>query len=238
MLKVELNVQQRRELEDFRRQASSNNSEKALIILLSNDGKRVQEIADMLKRNPHTVRLWIKRYAKKGIVGLSRNYSPGRPRDKKESAKLHIKELLINSPQEYGYLDAVWTVPLLTHDLIKSKNIAVSEDTVTRSLKEMGYVYKRPSKLPAGSDRITPEEKIMAVNRICEKIKELTLKEQCVIYALDESHFSTEPYLVRGWFFKRWPPPDSDTPKARKSHVLWMLESSDIKILLEEIKPL
>lgn len=117
MLKVEINVQQRRELEDFRRQASSKDSEKALIILLSNDGKRVPEIADMLKRNPHTVRLWIKRYAKKGIVGLSRNYSPGRPRDKKESAKLHIKELLVNSPQEYGYLDAVWTVPLLTYDL-------------------------------------------------------------------------------------------------------------------------
>jgi len=238
MLKVKLNEQKRRELEDFRRQASSKDSEKALIILLCNDGKSVQEIAGMLERNPHTVRLWVKRYTKNGIVGLSRKYSPGRPRDKKDSVKLHVKERLVGSPLNYGYQDAVWTVPLLAHDLKKSKNILVSEDTVTRSLKEMGYVYKRPSKLPAGSDRITPEEKILAINQMCEKIKELTLREQCVIYALDESHFSTEPYLVRGWFFKRWPSPDRDTPKERKSHILWMLESSDIKILLEEIKPL
>jgi len=33
--------------------------------------------------------------------------------------------------------------------------------------------------------------------------KDRLSKGETEIYALDESHFSTEPYLVRGWFKKR-----------------------------------
>jgi len=67
-------------------------------------------------------------------------------------------------------------------------------------------------------------------------IKDLVSAEDTEIYALDESHFSTEPYLVRGWFKKRWPAQDRNEQQARKSHILWMLESCNNKILLEEIK--
>jgi len=35
-----------------------------------------------------------------------------------------------------------------------------------------------------------------------EKIKGLLSKGETEIYALDESHFSTEPSLVRGWLEK------------------------------------
>jgi transposase len=227
---------QRRELENFWRQASLKDSEKALIILLNADGKSVLNIATMLRRNPHTTRLWLRRYSQMGISGLSREYSAGRPWYKKESVKAHIKESLPHSPQWYGYMDDVWTVPLISHALRKTRNIDASKDTITRALKEMGYTYKRPSKCPAGE--IIHEEKIMAINRISEKIKELIKQKDCVIYDLNESHFSTEPYLVRGWFFKRWSPPDRNTHKERKSHVLWMLESQNIKISLEEVKHL
>ncbi len=47
--------------------------------------------------------------------------------------------------------------------------------------------------------------------RIVDEIKGLLKKKECEIYALDESHFSTEPYLVQGWFKKRWLPQDPDT---------------------------
>ena len=60
-------------------------------------------------------------------------------------------------------------------------------------------------------------------------------QKESVIYILDESHFSTEPYLVQGWFKKRWAPQDTDTKKKRKSHLLWMFEYQDTKILLEKV---
>ncbi len=122
--------------------------------------------------------------------------------------------------------------------LAKNFSIPVSEDTVTRAIKNMGYSYKRPSKKPPESEKRTREEKVGLVRKMVSEIEKVIAQKESVIYALDESHFSSEPYLVRGWFFKRWPPQDTDTEKKRKSHILRMLESKNKKILLEEVEQL
>jgi transposase len=234
MIKVQLTQEQRTELENFRRQASSKDTEKALMVLMSADGRSVGDISTTLKRNPHTVRDWLKRYQKKGLVGLSRKYSPGRPDEKRNKVKERIEEIVPIPPSHYGYMDNVWTVPLIAHDIEKKLNISVSTDTVIRALRNLGYSYKRPSKtLPLKAP--SREEKIAAVEKIVEDVREITQDQESVIYALDESHFSTEPYLVQGWFKKRWPPWNTNFPKKGKSHILWLLESTNTKILLEEI---
>jgi transposase len=234
MIKVQLTEEQRTELENFRRQASSKDTEKALMVLMSADVRSVGDISATLKRNPHTVRDWLKRYQKNGLAGLSRKYSPGRPDEKRNKVKRRIKEIVPNPPSHYGYMDNVWTVPLIAHDIEKKFDISVSTDTVIRALKNLGYSYKRPSKtLPLKAP--SREEKITAVEKIVEDVREITQDQESVIYALDESHFSTEPYLVQGWFKKRWPPQNTNFLKEGKSHVLWLLESTNTKILLEEI---
>lgn len=234
MIRVDLSDEQQQELEIFRKQASSKDSEKALMVLLSNDGKSVSEIALMLKRNHHTVRDWLKRYTAKGIKGLSRNYSPGRPSDLREGIKQHIKNIIDDSPIEYGYQDRAWSVPLITTEVNKSLSMNASQKTVTRALTDMGYVYKRPSKTVPG-EAPDKEEKRKAIKTMVQEILRIIDHKESVIYALDESHFSTEPYLVRGWFKKRWPPSDTDTQKKRKPDMLWVLEYQNTKILLEKI---
>jgi len=234
MLKIQLSNEQRLELGKFRKQASSKDSEKALMILLSNDGKSVSEIALMLKRNQHTIRDWLKRYKTKGIKGLKRKFSPGRPNDMREKIKQRIKTILRNSPIKYGYQDSTWRVPLITFEVNKNLNLNASAKTVTRALKNMGYVYKRPSKTIPGHAP-TKKEKQETIKKMVRDILKIIDDEESVIYALDESHFSTEPYLVQGWFKKRWPPQDSNTQKKRKPHLLWLLEYKDTKILLEKI---
>jgi transposase len=205
MIKIQLTQEQRTELENFRRQASSKDTEKALMVLMSADGRSVGDISTTLKRNPHTVRDWLKRYQKKSLAGLSRKYSPGRPDEKRNKVKERIEEIVPNPPSHYGYMDNVWTVPLITHDIEKKFNISVSTDTVIRALKNLGYSYKRPSKT-LSLKAPNREEKIATVEKIVEDVREITQDQESVIYALDESHFSTEPYLVQGWFKKRWPP--------------------------------
>lgn len=238
MIKIQLNDFQRQELENLRFQASSKDSEKALMILLSADGKSVPKIANIVKRNPHTVRDWLKRYKDIGITGLSRKFSPGRPGEKRELVKKHIKEIIKFSPEHYSYTDTVWTVPLIAHDISKEIDIHVSEDTVTRALKNLGYSYKRPSKKPVENEKLSREDKVGLIRKMVSEIEKVITQKDIVIYSLDESHFSNEPYLTRGWFFKRWPPQDTDTKKKRKSHLLWMLESKNKKILLEEVEQL
>ncbi len=235
MIKVSIDTEQQKELERFRALASSKDSEKALMVLLSSEGKNVSQISKALKRNPHTVRDWLKRYNIDGIKGLGRKYSPGRPDEKRAILKAHIKEILLDSPVKHGYQDHVWSVPLIVCDAASKLDLSVSGDTVTRALKVMGYSYKRPSKtVPARAP--AKNEKAEMVQTMIEGIKGILSKGETEIYALDESHFSTEPYLVRGWFKKRWPPQNRNKLQARKSHILWVLKSGDSEILLEEIK--
>lgn len=130
MIRVQVSPEQRLELEKFRRQASSKDSEKALMVLLNADGQSVGAISTMLKRNPHTVRDWLKRYQKNSLAGLSRKYSPGRPDEKRKKVKERIEEIIQRPPIEYGYMDNVWTVPLIAHDIEKELDISVSTDTV------------------------------------------------------------------------------------------------------------
>jgi len=235
MIKVSINTQQQKELEQFRALASSKNSEKALMVLLSSEGKKVSQIAETLKRNPHTIRDWLKRYNAAGLKGLNRRYSPGRPDEKRARLKEHIQEILLDSPVEHGYQDHVWSVPLIVYDAASKISLTVSGDTVTRALNAMGYSYKRPTKtVPARAP--DKKEKIERIQSILEGIKTILSKGETEIYALDESHFSTEPYLVRGWFKKRWPPQNRDKSQERKSHILWVLKFGDTEILLEEIK--
>jgi transposase len=236
MIRVKLNKNQRLEIEKFRHQASTKDSEKALMVLMNADGKNVSEISTLLRRNPHTVRDWLKRYRKKGLTGLSRKFSPGRPDEKRNAVKDRINKIISQPPELFGYVDSVWTVPLITHDIKEKLNISISSDTVIRALKDLGYSYKRPSKtMPPTAP--TREEKIVSIKKMLNEIETIIKDKDSVIYALDESHFSTEPYLVQGWFFKRWPPPDMHQQQKRKTHVLWMLESKDKKVLLEAIAP-
>ena len=116
------------------------------MVLLSSEGKDVSSIAKALKRNPHTVRDWLKRYNAAGLKGLSRKFSPGRPDEKRAKLKSHIQEILRDSPVEHGYQDHVWSVPLIVHDAALKLDLSVSGDTVTRALNAMGYRYKRPIK--------------------------------------------------------------------------------------------
>jgi transposase len=234
MIKVKLTTEQQLKLESFRKQASSKDSEKALMVLLSNDGKSVSKIALMLRRNQHTIRDWLKRYGAQGINGLSRNFSPGRPNTMREKIKKYIEQIIGNSPINHGYQDSTWSVPLITHEVNKNLNLNASSKTVTRALKNMGYVYKRPSKTIIGHAP-SKEEKQDTVKKMVRGILKIIDQQKSVIYTLDESHFSTEPYLVQGWFKKRWAPQDSNTKKERKSHLLWMLEYKNTKILLEKI---
>jgi len=234
MIKIQLTNEQQLKLESFRKQASSKDSEKALMALLSNDGKSVPEIASMLKRNQHTIRDWLKRYRSKGINGLNRNFSPGRPNTMRKKIKQRIEQIIGDSPIKHGYQDSTWSVPLITYEVNKSLNLNASSKTVTRALKNMGYVYKRPSKKIPGHAP-SKEEKQDTIKKMVREILKIIDQKESVIYTLDESHFSTEPYLVQGWFKKRWPPQDSNTQKERKSHLLWMLGYQDTKILLEKI---
>ena len=234
MIRVTLTPEQRNHVEKYRSQASSENSEKALMVLLSDEGHSPPKIATMLKRNAHTVRDWLSRYNTEGLSGLTRISPPGRPRKEREFALQELPSLLAQSPTNVGYCDVAWTVSLLADALEKRYGSKISDDTVERSLAELGYTYKRPMKsVPERAP--SKKEKQEQFNKMLDEVKDFVRDKAAEIYLLDESHFSSEPYLVRGWFKKRWPPQDSDMFETGISKHIWLLATPNAKILLEAI---
>lgn len=234
MIRLTISPEDRITLENIRRHASSRDSEKILMVLLNNEGLSPTRISKKLKRHPHTVRECLKRFRKEGVKGLDRKYSPGRPQEKREKVKQVVLEILSKEPTAYGYKEYVWNVSLISHYLEEIHNIKVSDDTIERALKDCGFTYKRPSSA-VSCKAPDKEEKKAAIEKMVKEIKEILSRGDCEIFSLDESHFSTEPYITRGWIKKRWPPEDFWPGKTRKSHMLWCIESGNTKILLEKV---
>ena len=107
MIKIKLKEQERARLEKFRGQSSSDKSEKAFMVIMSAEGHSPIKIAEALKRNPHTVRKWLKRYDKEGEDGLQRKYSPGRPNDVRKQVQRAIEKILEKSPLEFDYQESL-----------------------------------------------------------------------------------------------------------------------------------
>lgn len=233
MIRVTLTDEQRNELEAYRSTSKSENAERALMVLLSAEGKSPPEIARHLKRHHHTVRDWLCRYMDNGISGLDRLYAPGKTSQLRQSVIKALEEALEHFPCDYKYPTALWTTSLLKDWLLKHKTINASQDTIERALQDMDYSFCR-SAMTVPENAPSKEEKLEMVARIINDIISAIGDKNCVVLALDESHFSTEPYVISGWQKKLWPPSHSDTKKTRKPHNIWLLELLDSKILLEE----
>lgn len=204
MLSVSLNKEDQKNLERIRQNTSDPKSEKALAILLSNEGSSVPTIARRLKRHHHTIRDWLKRYMASGIDGLEREYSSGRPSFRKAKIEPFVENLIKEAPKKHGYQRSYWTVEMMRHEFEKQFKQKISTDSIKRTLKDLGYTFKRAkATLPEGSP--TKEEKLSRVNEILNEVQELISQGGWDVFSVDESHFSTQAYLPRGWFKKRYP---------------------------------
>jgi len=197
MIRISLNTEEKAALTRLRLDRSSNISERAHFILLSDSGKSITEISHHLTRNKHTVRLWLKLYKENGIDGLKDKKQPGRPARKAPLIELQLDELLNKSPQAYGYQEAGWQLNIL-RDWFKKQGLHACDNTLVKSLNKLGFVYKRFSKtMPANAP--SPDEKKAHIAKIVEQIGNDT-QEDIEILFVDESHFSNQPYVSRGWF--------------------------------------
>ncbi len=197
MIRISLNQEEKTALNQLRLNRNSNIGERAHYVLLSNEGKSIPEIADHLNRNKHTIRLWIKRYVNAGISGLKSQKQPGRPAKKAPIIELQLEVLLNKSPQEYGYQEAGWQLNIL-RDWFSKKGVQACDNTLVKSLNKLGFVYKRFSKtMPENAPSST--EKKERIAEIVEAIGKDTASDTEILF-VDESHFSNQPYVSRGWF--------------------------------------
>jgi transposase len=161
------------------------------MVLLSDRGLSVQEIAKIYDCGCDVVRIWLHRYEREGIAGLEDEPRSGRP--PKDPLARHIVDAQASqSPQCSGHVQTCWTVALLTVFMAVRFRLDLACSTVRRYLKAMDWRWGRPRLAPASILRRKrdpeTEEKLAAIMHAAETVAQgvghLIFLDECDLHLL------------------------------------------------------
>lgn len=129
-------LRQTKELHEFRRLQA---------LLMVAEGVEIKNVADFLGVTVQSIYHWLDRYDRHHSAQCMRDgQHPGRPPVKSSRVEALLEQMLVKSPQDYGYRFALWTVKLMVDHLKHHYDLEVSPSTVRRCLRRRRYRYKRP----------------------------------------------------------------------------------------------
>ena len=120
--------------------------QRILIMLLADEGKSQKEIAQSLNCSAATVRHWTA-MARMGLAHQWQEVPVGRPKRINLEYLQRLKELVSQSPQDFGYSFQRWTGSWLSRHLAKELGIEVHERHTNRLLKEIGFSPTKTHKI-------------------------------------------------------------------------------------------
>lgn len=129
--------------------------QRTLAVLEVASGQPVARVARLLRVSRRSVHNWLDAYrAGHDPQALQDHRGGGGARALTEASQDLLLAALEDSPQDWGYPAADWTVPLLCEHLARRGGGRVSDDTLRRQLHAWGYVWKRTRyELPADPER-------------------------------------------------------------------------------------
>jgi len=115
-----------------------------MVLLSSDQGLTVQQIAAIVRESPSTVLRCLKQYSEQGVNGLYEQPRPGRPRKGSQRYWDKLLEVVRVRPRSLGLAFSTWTLDQLVDYLETQTGERVSGYTVWRRLGEAGIVFSRP----------------------------------------------------------------------------------------------
>ncbi|MEO7705394.1 MAG: helix-turn-helix domain-containing protein [Thermoflexales bacterium] len=115
------------------------------MVLLSIQGKTIQEIASTVRQSRETVRRWLRRFLEEGVNGLTEHDHPGRPPIITEEIECYLLECIEQQPREYGKDRATWTTALLAEEVKTRYGVQVTDECIRQHLGEIEVVSRRPT---------------------------------------------------------------------------------------------
>src|SRR5262249_6972777 len=146
MSKLHLTARQRRQLHDQLRTArTARLYRRTLALVEAAQGKPIAHIARSLGVSRRSFYHWQQRYtAHHDPAALVDRKGSGHPSVWTPQLRTLLEQGLAGKPEQWGYQASKWTVPLLIAHLAEQSGQRVSDATVRRQLRRMGYVWKRP----------------------------------------------------------------------------------------------
>ena len=117
--------------------------ERAKIVWLSHEGKRVPAIAAELHLDPDTERAWVKRFNVQGLGGLEDTARSGRPATYTADEVGEVVAAALTNPKSLGLPFASWTLDRLEAYLNESKGIAIKRTRIDDILLAEGLRWRK-----------------------------------------------------------------------------------------------
>lgn len=109
-------------------------------------GHKPEEVARMVKAGKSTINSWHRQWREAGVEGLADQPRSGRPPKANGTYQAALEAALAQSPSDYGYTFAVWTLERLAEHLEQVTGIRLSLGRLQVWLARLGYVYRRPKR--------------------------------------------------------------------------------------------
>jgi len=168
------------------------------IILLYDEGRGCNTIAERVGRVPATVIRVANRFLRDGEEGLQdRRKENGVPKVDVDLLEALV-QLLGSSPQNYGYSRSTWTQELLARVLESETQVQVSPRTVGRMLGMLNARWGRPR--PVVNSPMRKALKTRRLRRIQRLIESLP-KDEVVLYE-DEVDIHLNPKIGPDWMLR------------------------------------
>lgn len=115
------------------------------IVLLSNQGRRPAEIAQIIQQSDDTVRRWLQRFEAEGWAGLIERPHSGRPPQVTDAVEQFLRECIHKSPREFRIGRPTWTTAHLAQVLKRKLRVTVTDECVRQHLAKLDFVCRRPT---------------------------------------------------------------------------------------------
>ena len=216
----------------LKREVNGDIRERILILLLLNDGKTQQEIADFIGCSKNKVCYWCVQADPDNLESLKDERMKG---NHKKATEKYIEILLgtiEKEPQELGYDFGRWSAQRLATYLEKKTGIKLSGSQVRRILSRKKYVYLW-AKYSLESKR-NPSLRKAFKQKIEEYLKiEKETPERLQVWFWDESGFSLRVIRRKNWCLKGKRKQVRGDRRKGKVNVMGALRYSDKKRFID-----
>ena len=146
---IKLTSKQRNELEYLlAHHSDSRLYQRALALLLLDEGQSVEEVASSLRVSRQSLYNWVFRFKQRNSLSvverLADAHRSGRPVTAKGIVDPFIDAVIDSDPRDYGYNSTVWTAELLRHYVSQQRQQEVSLRSISYALGRLGISWKRP----------------------------------------------------------------------------------------------
>jgi transposase len=165
-----------------------------LAIKYAYEGKKSEDIAELLNKTGVTIRTHMKRWNLRGYEGLRDIPHPEAETKMTDAEMVEIDKALKSSPREVGIERSNWSAPVLMEYIVKQFNKTISQSTGYNIFSRLRYTKTRPKKQ---NKKLDPEEaekfRVELEKTIAEK------DENTIILYEDEAIFTSEPTTTAMW---------------------------------------